>query len=287
MQVAPIRAAEGVAPVPSRLVRSPELRVNAEPRLHVEAEGSGPLLVLGHGFGGSARNFRAQSRALGASARVVRFDARGHARSEAPESPDAYTPTAFVADLGRVLDGAGAATAVVGGLSMGAGIALRFALAHPERTRALVLAAFPAGAEHPGGYASVAQRFAARIERDGLDAAGAEFVWGPSSGLDAQGAALVRRGFLEHAPHAMAHVLRGVIAVQPSAAALAPLVAELRTPTLVIVGARDRISLDASRAVAAAIPRARLVEIPDAGHLVNLARPSEFNAAVAEFLAEL
>lgn len=257
------------------------------PRLHVEAEGRGPLLVLGHGFGGSARNFRAQSRALGARWQVVRFDARGHARSEAPADASAYTPAAFVDDLGRVLDGAGAATAVVGGLSMGAGIALRFGLAHPERTRALVLAAFPPGAERAGSYASVAERFAARIEQDGLDAAGAEFVWGPSSGLDAQGAALVRRGFLEHPPHAMAHVLRGVIAVQPSAAVLAPLVAELRIPTLVIVGTRDRLSLDASRAVAAALPRARLVEIPDAGHLVNLARPTEFNAAVADFLADL
>jgi pimeloyl-ACP methyl ester carboxylesterase len=85
---------------------------------------------------------------------------------------------------------------------MGAGIALRFALAHPARTRALVLAAFPAAADTPGGYASVAERFAERIERDGLEAAGAEFVWGPSSGLDAAGADLVRRGFLEHQPRA-------------------------------------------------------------------------------------
>lgn len=257
------------------------------PRLHVEAEGAGPLVLLGHGFGGSARNFRGQARALADRFRVVRFDARGHARSDAPDDPAAYTPAAFVADVGRVLDAEGVERAVVGGLSMGAGIALRFALAHPARTRALVLAAFPAGAEQPGGYAAVAVRFADRVEQDGLDAAGAEFVWGPSSGLDAQGAALVRRGFLEHAPHAMAHVLRGVIAVQPSVTALAPLLADLRVPTLVVVGARDRLSLTASRAVAAAIPGATLVEIADAGHLVNLARPADFNAAVVRFLGEL
>jgi pimeloyl-ACP methyl ester carboxylesterase len=258
-----------------------------EPTLHVEAEGAGPVLVLGHGFGGSARNFRAQSRALAAVARVVRFDARGHARSAAPSESDAYTPATFVADLGRVLDGEGVARAVVGGLSMGAGIALRFALAHPERTRGLVLAAFPAGAGSPGGYAAVAGRFADRIEADGLDAAGAEFVWGPSSGLDAAGAKLVRQGFLEHPPHAMAHVLRGVIAVQPDVVTLAPAVAALAVPTLVVVGARDRMSLAASRALAAALPSARLVEIPDAGHLVNLAQTAAFNAAVAEFLAAL
>lgn len=258
-----------------------------EPILHVEAEGAGPVLVLGHGFGGSARNFRAQSRALGGVARVVRFDARGHARSAAPPDAGAYTPETFVADLGRVLDDQNATRAVVGGLSMGAGIALRFALAHPERTRGLVLAAFPAGAGTPGGYAAVAERFADRIDADGLDAAGAEFVWGPSSGLDAAGAKLVRQGFLEHPPHAMAHVLRGVIAAQPDVATLAPAVAGLDVPTLVVVGARDRMSLVASRALAAVMPRARLVEIPDAGHLVNLAQPAAFNAGVAEFLAAL
>ncbi len=257
------------------------------PRLHVEANGAGSLVVLGHGFGGSARNFRGQARTLGDRFRVVRFDARGHARSDAPDDPAAYTPAAFVSDLGRVLDQEKAARAVIGGLSMGAGIALRFAEMHPHRTRALVLAAFPAGADRPGSYADVAERFAARIEQAGLDAAGAEFVWGPSSGLDPQGASLVRRGFLEHQPHALAHVLRGVIAAQSSVAEHAPALASVRMPTLVVVGRRDRLSLDASRALAAALPQATLVEIPDAGHLVNLARPAEFNAAVADFLAGL
>jgi len=266
------------------------------PRLHVEAEGRGEPLILGHGFGGSARNFRAQARALSGRWRVVRFDARGHARSEAPCDPAAYTPAALVGDLMRIVEGlraepaAGAPRveqAIVGGLSMGAGIALRFGLAHPGWTRALVLAAFPAAADTPGGYASVAERFAERIERDGLDAAGAEFVWGPASGLDAAGSELVRRGFLEHRPYALASMLRGVIAVQPAVADLAPALAALRIPTLVIVGTRDRLSLAPSRALAEAIPGARLVEIPDAGHLVNLARPVEFNTAVAEFLAAL
>lgn len=254
------------------------------PRLHVEVDGAGDALILGHGFGGSARNFRGQARAFGGRRRVIRFDARGHARSEAPAAASAYTPEAFVGDVARILDAHGVARAVVGGLSMGAGIALRFALAHPGRTRALVLAAFPASAETPGSYAAVAEPFAARLEHDGLDAAGAEWVWGPASGLDAAGAALVRRGFMEHRPEALAHVLRGVIARQPSIASLAPTLATVAIPTLVVVGARDRSSLAPSRDLAAALPAARLVEIPDAGHLVNLAQPAEFNAAVGAFL---
>src|SRR5205809_325345 len=176
--------------------------MSAEPRLHVEVEGSGPVVVLAHGFGGSARNFLSQARALRDRYRIVRFDARGHARSEAPAEESAYTPEAFVADLGRVLDQVGARAAVVGGLSMGAGTALRFALA-----------------------------------------------------------------------------------AEPSLDELAPRLAELARPALVIVGARDRMSLPASRVLAAALPRAKLVVVEGAGHVVNLAQPAAFNRALEEFLA--
>src|SRR5438093_3663572 len=218
-----------------------------DPALHVDVDGSGAVIVLGHGFGGSARNFGPQARALGARYRVVRFDARGHARSGAPADPRAYTPDAFIADLGRVLDRVGAERAVVGGLSMGAGIALRFALAHPERVRALVLAAFPPGAGAAGTFAAVAHPFAEAVEREGLDAAGARFVWGPSSGLDPAAARLVRQGFLEHTPRGLAHTLRGLVAVQPSVAELAPGLGALDIPALVVVGERDRLSLSPSR----------------------------------------
>src|SRR5262245_26296762 len=174
-----------------------------EPKLHVEIEGDGPALLLAHGFAGSARNFLPQARAFRDRHRVVRYDARGHARSNAPDDASAYTPATLVADLARVLDRAGAARGVVGGLSMGAGTALRFAIDHPDRVRGLVLAAFPAGARTPGSFAAVADAFADAIEREGLEAAGERFVWGPSSGLDAQTARLVRQGFLEHPPHGL------------------------------------------------------------------------------------
>jgi len=259
----------------------------AEPRLHVEVEGAGPAVALLHGFGGSARNFGPQARALRGRWRVLRWDARGHARSEAPTDPAAYAPEAFVRDVGRVLDGAGVRDAVVGGLSMGAGVALRWALAHPERTRGLVLAAFPPGPDAAGTFAAVANAFADAIEARGVDAAGARFVWGPESGLDPQAAALVRRGFLEHPPHGLAGTLRGLLARQVSVAALAPSLARLTTPTLVIVGAGDRLSLAPSRAVAAAVPGARLVVVPEAGHVVNLQAPAAFNAALIAFLERL
>jgi pimeloyl-ACP methyl ester carboxylesterase len=242
--------------------------------------------VLLHGFGGSARNFRPQARALRSRWRTALFDVRGHARSEAPRDGTAYAPERFEADLGRVLDHLGEERCVVGGLSMGAGIALRFALRHPERVRAMVLAAFPPAAGE-GRQAGWATGFAHAIERDGLEAAGAVHAWGPESGLDPRAAALVRQGFLEHAPHALAHTLRRLLATQPAITELAPELAALAIPALVLVGTEDRVSLRASRALARALPDAQLVEIAGAGHVVNLEAREPFNAELIGFLEGL
>lgn len=254
--------------------------------LHVEIGGEGPTIVLLHGFGGSARNFRRDARALRNTWRVVLADLRGHARSPAPEPAAAYRPECFEADVRALLDRLEVERAVLGGLSFGASVALRFALRHPERVHALVLAAYPA-ARDGGGIAAIAPRFAERIDRDGLEAAGAEFVWGPRSGFDAAAAAFVKQGFLEHPPHALAHILRESLARERPLGEMAPALARLEVPTLVVAGSLDRVSLGPCRELAAALPRAELVEIPDAGHVVNLAAPAAFQAALRRFLDAL
>ena len=259
--------------------------------LHVESEGTGPPVVLAHGFGGSARNFRPQARALRNRYRVILYDARGHARSAAPRDPALYTAEQLMLDMGRVLERVQAdpeEPVVAGGLSMGAGTALAFALARPERVRALVLAAFPPGAqegrEETLRQADWALAFADAIERKGLEAAGAEFAWGPRSGFDAKTARLVRQGMLEHPAYALAHLLRQVLAEQRSAAELAPQLRWLRVPALVLVGAQDPLSRGPSEVLGRSLRGARLVVIPGAGHIVNLAAPRDFNAALADFL---
>jgi pimeloyl-ACP methyl ester carboxylesterase len=254
--------------------------------LHVEVSGTGESVLLAHGFGGSARNFRPQLKALRGRYRSIVYDARGHARSGAPEAAADYSPDCFVADLGRALDQADAERAVVGGLSMGAGVALRFALAHPQRVQGLVLASFPAAAHEGAGFASRAAAFAKALDEEGLPAAGERFVWGEGSGLSARDAALVRQGFLEHRPRALAHVLRELIAVQPTVEELTPQLARLGRPALIVVGETDTPSIATSRALAAALPGARLLVVEGAGHVVNLQRPEAFNAALLSFLAD-
>jgi pimeloyl-ACP methyl ester carboxylesterase len=186
-----------------------------------------------------------------------------------------------------VLKEQGAERAVVGGLSMGAAVALALARAHPASVRALVLASFPPGRGGGAGASHHAQGFADAIEREGLEAAGARFVWGPDSGLDERGAALVRQGFLEHTRHGLAGTLRGFLADLPPVEEIAEELASVAIPTLVVAGALDAPSLAACRALAAALPDARLEVIPGAGHVVNLARPAAFDAALGDFLDHL
>lgn len=254
------------------------------PTLYVESDGTGPVVVLAHGLGGSARNFGPQMRALRDTYTVVRYDARGHARSEAPHDAAAYTPDAFVSDMRRVGDEASAAPFVAGGLSMGAGIALRLALAAPERVRALLLCAFPAGADDPDGFAGKARGFAETIERDGLEAAGEGYVWGPTTRLDRNAVNFVRQGFLEHPAHGLALTLRGIIAEQPSVPQMRGALARVRCPVLIVVGGEDGPSLRACNALAAELAHAKLVIVPGAGHVVNLQKPDEVSAAMREFL---
>jgi pimeloyl-ACP methyl ester carboxylesterase len=255
--------------------------------LHVEVKGEGPAVVLAHGFGGSARNFRPQQRALRESHCVACYDARGHARSPAPEPPGDYTIATLVADFASAAAATGAGRCVAGGLSLGAAIALQFALAHPGRVRALVLASYPAGRGEAGGFSGSAGDFADALEERGLEGAGDEFVWGPRSGLDQGAAKLVRQGFLEHSARGLAAILRNVLATLPSPDELAPQLAAVEVPALIVAGELDPPSLRASERLATAMPNARLEVVPGAGHVVNLAKPAAFNSLLVDFLADL
>lgn len=265
------------------------------PSLYAEAHGAGPPLLLVHGFGGSARNWRPQARALAPSARTLLFDVRGHARSDAPRDAGAYRPACFLEDFHRVLAwgrrGGGQDTEilpVVGGLSMGASLALRFVLVNPQAARGLVLAAFPPAPANSDSRAGTwAERFADAIDRDGLEVAGAVYAWGPESGFDPKAAALVKAGFLEHPAHAIAHTLRELLATQPALREQEPALHACAVPALVIVGDRDRLSLEPCHALAEALPNAQLLVVEGAGHVVNLERREQVSAAIGAFLEGL
>ena len=108
-----------------------------------------------------------------------------------------------------------------------------------------------------------------------------------SSRFDAKAAGFIRQGFLEHPPHALVHTLRQLLVTQPPIEALAPGLGKLELPVLVVVGADDAEARAAARVLAEHVRNLRLELVEGAGHVVNLAAPTAFNAALREFLTEM
>lgn len=251
--------------------------------LNVFDEGAGQPLVFLHGFPLDHTMWRAQIEAFAPRYRVLAPDLRGFGVSEA--RGETVTMEDFAYDLLWLLDALGEQRPVaLCGLSMGGYIALRFVEKFPSRLDRLVLCDTRAAADS----AEAAANRLKTAER--VLAAGAEFVaeamlpklFGQRTAREQPArVADVRRVMAVTQPAAIAAAQRGM-AQRPDSTALLP---TIRTPTLVVVGAEDAISPpDEMRGMAAAIPGAEFVVIPDAGHMAPLENPAAFNAALAKFL---
>jgi pimeloyl-ACP methyl ester carboxylesterase len=108
-------------------------------KVYYEQRGSGPAVLLSHGFRASSATSQNQMDALSDGYRVIAWDMRGHGRSESPDDPAAYSLESAVADMVAVMQECGVQRAAIGGLSLGGLLSLAFHVAHPERTAALLL----------------------------------------------------------------------------------------------------------------------------------------------------
>lgn len=136
-------------PAPSA---DPRHRVIAAPagRLHLVEQGTGPLVLLVHGFPESWYSWRRQLPALAAAGyRAVALDVRGYGRSSKPAAVKAYRMLDLVADNLALVHALGEENAVVVGHDWGSGIAAVSALLHPEVFRAVGLLSVPYAP--PGG----------------------------------------------------------------------------------------------------------------------------------------
>jgi pimeloyl-ACP methyl ester carboxylesterase len=227
-------------------------------------------LLLTHGYGASAQMWAPNVGALAAARPVITWDLRGHGRSDCPPDQAEYTQAASVQDMAAVLDAAGASRAVLGGLSLGGYLSLAFWLAYPERVAALVLCDTGPGYrsdEARQRWNDRAMATAGRLERDGLAALGD----GPRSPDAAH-----------WSPLGLARAARGML-TQHDGRVIESL-PSIDVPVLVLVGADDKPFLGAAEYVAAKIPQARLIVIPDAGHTASADQPELFNQHVLAFL---
>src|SRR3954462_14168538 len=94
--------------------------------IYYEVHGSGPLLLLTHGYSSTSAVWRGQIAALSKDHTPIRWNMRGHGQSDSPDDPAAYSEALTVADMAALLDAVGGGKAIVGGLSLGGYMSLAF-----------------------------------------------------------------------------------------------------------------------------------------------------------------
>jgi pimeloyl-ACP methyl ester carboxylesterase len=248
--------------------------------------------VLVHGLTGFRDDFREQLPALAALGRTIVYDHRGHGESTNTGAAATYSFAQLVADLDALLDLLGVGACDLLGHSMGGMIALRFALARPQRVASLVLmdtaartpdgmprAPFAAAGAiaRSDGMTTLASLLRARLADEPdrpqaerrLEAAWGEAYWERRwrrlTAMDPEAFAALTLELVEQAP-------------------LTDRLGDLRCPTTVIVGEEDAGFLRPSEEMAAAIPGAELVRIPDAAHSPQIESPDAWLAAIAGHL---
>jgi 2-succinyl-6-hydroxy-2,4-cyclohexadiene-1-carboxylate synthase len=247
--------------------------------LYAEVDGSGPRLVLLHGFAQNRNCWGPAAADLAADHEVVRIDLPGHGRSTAAADADLSTGARLIAAAG------GPGTYI--GYSMGGRFALHVALASPSNVHGLVLIGATGGIDD-------ADNRVARVERDEALARTAE-ADGVEAFVDIWLAQPLFTGLSEpmqfrderctNSATALAASLRnaGTGTQEP----LWDRLPHVDVPVLVVSGADDaKFAAEARRLVSTIGDRAELALIDGAGHSAHLERPAEFVARVRTWLAD-
>lgn len=257
-------------------------------RLYYEEHGRGGTpLVLAYGIGGNADMWDVNREALAARHRLVLWEPRGHARSDSPDDPAKYSFQRWALDLKAVLDHLKIRKAHVGGLSLGAGIATRFALRFPARVSSLVITNSSSAAGLPLSVENLVMR-ARSIEitlTKGMDAM-AEYAMAANPNLSERLAIdpSAREEFYAEyralSPIGYANSLRALLAMDH----ITDQLRHLRMPVLLIGGDRDP-SLSPMKVMHRKVRGAKLVVLSPASHFGNRDQPEAWNRTVLDFLA--
>lgn len=254
--------------------------------LAVHDEGHGPSVLFVHGFPLSHIMWKAQLEAFAGKYRVIAPDLRGFGESDVTSGT--VTMEQYADDLSALLDELRVSEPVVlCGLSMGGYIAWQFHQKYADRLRGLILCDTRAIADTPEG-AENRKRLATMVMENGSAAVASAMLpklFSPETS-DKQQAAIdqMRDTISKTAPQGIAAASLGM-AERPD---VTPLLPEITTPTLLIAGTDDSISPpEEMRSIAAAMPNAAFVEVPNAGHMSPLENPEAVNQAIRNFLQSI
>ena len=244
--------------------------------------GSGPAIVLVHGYPFNRTMWDEQVAALRDNYRVIRLDLRGHGESESSEGP--ATMNLMAQDIASLLDQLDISRAVIGGLSMGGYVILAFCQLFPARVEKLLLADTRAQADTEEGKKVRAEQ-AQKILAEGMggiaDTMLPKLLAPETVSKRPEVVKRVRAMMLQTKPEGAAAALGGMAIREDQTERLA----QINVPTLILVGREDAITPVAdSEKMHEAIGGSRLFVIENAGHVSNIEQPEQFNKALIDFL---
>jgi pimeloyl-ACP methyl ester carboxylesterase len=247
-------------------------------RIRYVVRGSGPPLVLVHGFAVTPEmNWGASVDSFAPQFTVIAIELRGHGRSGKPHDPGAYGAQ-FTTDLAHLLDHLGIRRARVAGYSMGARIVLHFVTSHPDRVVSAVLGGggwVPPGAPPPPFLVD----WMAGLERAARgETTVADVIRRPDWPALSPGVIAMLNS---NDPRALAAVLRGGAGLAVTAEALRA----NRVPVLAVVGAEDQPARGDVERLAGLLGSAEVSIVPDANHVTLVGDPRLAQAMLRFFRA--
>jgi len=250
--------------------------------INCEVEGDGPWITLSHSLACNLHMWDEQAAVLARHFRVLRFDTRGHGKSDAPAG--AYSLEMLADDLKGLFDALGIAGAHFVGLSMGGMIGQVFALKYPGILKSLVLA--DTTSRYPAEAAAIWTERIRIAETNGM-----EPLVQPT--LERWFTAPFRKANPGKVRRIAEMIRTTPVAGYVGCSHAIPMInvserlREITAPGQVIVGEQDMgTPVAMAREIHASYPGSGLVVIPAAAHLANVEQPEAFNAALADFLAQ-
>jgi 3-oxoadipate enol-lactonase len=242
-----------------------------------EVVGEGEPVLLVHGAGVSHAEFEPQYEALGATYRLIVPDVRGHVESGQTQAP--YTMKQFADDMIGLLDALGIQQARVLGHSMGGTIAQQMAVDYPARVQAMVLAETTYGLKSDRMLSLLTRWSEPLIRMIGIKRL-VPMTVKQLSARSPQYKALLEAMFKPHLdnPANFWNISRANNAFDGKGQ-----LKRIQCPTLILIGEHNRATHRFGRYMVEAIPNARLMTIPGAGHMLNWDNTEAFNRAVLEF----
>ena len=244
----------------------------------VEGPEGAPWVIFSNSLATNLSMWDDQAAALNKSFRVLRYDQRGHGGTEAPEGR--YNFDLLVGDVIGLFDALSIKRAHFVGISMGGMTGLALTEKHPERVEKL--AACDCG---PASSPASSQQWEERIaiaQKDGMEplVMATAKRWFPPEFPESSPAFQKALAMIRATP------VNGFIGCAGALANydLRPGLPGIKAPTLLIVGTKDA-TVPGIKAINAAIPGSKLVELEGAGHISNLEKPEAFTGALQQFLS--